>query len=152
MTDDDAVIKEIFIDASPEAIFPYLVESEKYLSWMGIAAALDARPGGIFQVDPNGRDVIDGRFLEVDPPRRVVFTWGWKEAGHPVPAGSTRVEIELVPQGRGTLLRLTHSGLTGPARARHDAGWTHYLDRLRTVASGGTPAPDPYADPEHRHG
>jgi uncharacterized protein YndB with AHSA1/START domain len=152
MADDSPIIKEIFIDASPEEIFPYLTESGKYLQWMGVSAQLDARPGGIFEVDPNGRDVIAGEFLEVEPPHRVVFTWGWKEPGHPVPAGSTRVEIELTPQDGGTLLRLTHHGLTSPIRDRHDSGWTHYLGRMRTLLSGGEIGPDPYADPAHRHG
>jgi uncharacterized protein YndB with AHSA1/START domain len=151
MADDKPLVKEIFIDASPEEIFPYLTKSDKYLSWMGVSAELDPRPGGIFQVDPNGHDVIVGEFLEVDPPRRLVFTWGWKEQGHPVPAGSTRVEIELRPQGGGTLLRLTHFGLSGPSRDRHDAGWPHYLGRLKTVLAGGDPGPDPYANPNHRH-
>jgi uncharacterized protein YndB with AHSA1/START domain len=41
----------------------------------GYRGELDARPGGVFQVDPNGRNVIPGKFVEVDPPRRVVFTW-----------------------------------------------------------------------------
>jgi uncharacterized protein YndB with AHSA1/START domain len=152
MADDSPVIKEIFIDARPEDIFPYLTESRKYLQWMGVSAELDARPGGVFEVDPNGSDVIVGEFLEVEPPHRVVFTWGWKEPGHPVPAGSTRVEIELKPERGGTLLRLTHRGLSGPIREKHEDGWTHYLARLKTVVSGGEPGADPYADPAHRHG
>ena len=40
-------------------------------------------------------------YLEVLPPSRVVFTWGWEEKGHRVPAGSTRVEIELKRSGTG---------------------------------------------------
>lgn len=152
MADDNPIIKEVFIEATPEEIFPYLIDGEKYLTWMGLSAKLDPRPGGIFQVDPNGRDVICGQFIEVDPPRRVVFTWGWKELSHPVPAGSTRVEIELTPRGKGTLLRLTHTGLSGPSRDRHDAGWPHYLGRLQIRLSGADPGPDPYADPDHRHG
>ena len=152
MADDEPLIREIFIDARPEDVFPYLVEADKYLTWMGVSAELDPRPGGIFQVDPNGRDVILGQFLEVDPPRRVVFTWGWKDPAHPVPAGSTRVEIELRPQGSGTLLRLTHTGLAGPVRERHAGGWTHYLGRLKLVMSSKNPGPDPYATPDHRHG
>jgi uncharacterized protein YndB with AHSA1/START domain len=62
---------------------------------MGIRAERDPREGGIFRVDPNGRDVIRGTYLQVVPPFRVVFTWGWEEKGRRVPAGSTRVEIEL---------------------------------------------------------
>jgi uncharacterized protein YndB with AHSA1/START domain len=151
MADDSPVIKEIFIDASPEEVFPYLTEPDKYRLWMGIAVDLDPRPGGLFQVDPNGLDVIVGKFLEVDPPHRVVFTWGWKEPGHPIPAGSTRVEIELKPLRGGTLLRLTHTGLSEPSRGRHDGGWSHYLGRLKILMSGGSPGPDPFATPSHRH-
>jgi uncharacterized protein YndB with AHSA1/START domain len=53
---------------------------------MGVSAVLDARPGGVFQLDPNHRDVIYGEFVEVVPFRRVVFSWGWKEPNHPMPA------------------------------------------------------------------
>jgi uncharacterized protein YndB with AHSA1/START domain len=62
---------------------------------MGIRAERDPREGGIFRVDPNGRDVIRGTYLQVVPPFRVVCTWGSEEKGRRVPAGSTRVEIEL---------------------------------------------------------
>jgi uncharacterized protein YndB with AHSA1/START domain len=149
---NDTVVKEIFIDATPEEIFPYLTQSEKYVLWMGLSAEIDARPGGIFKVDPNTRDIIFGEFLEVDPPRRIVFTWGWKEAGHPVPAGSTRVEIDLEAKDQGTILRLRHHGLKEGSRERHDQGWLHYLLRLKTVIGGGDPGGDVLADPAIRHG
>ena len=152
MTKDDAVIKEIFIDATPEETFPYLIESDKYIQWMGLSAMIEARPGGVFRIDPNGRDTILGEIVEVTPPTRIVFTWGWSEPGHTVPAGSTTVEIELTRQGTGTLLRLVHRGLTGDQRGKHEEGWPHYLARLQIVAGGGDPGPDPFAIPSHRHG
>jgi uncharacterized protein YndB with AHSA1/START domain len=152
VSDDDPIIKEIFIDASPEETFPYLTETAKYVLWMGLAAEIEARPGGIFEVDPNGRDVIRGEFIEVSPPHRVVFTWGWKEPGHSVPAGSTTVEVELRPQGNGTLLRLIHRGLRGDRRDKHEAGWQHYLTRLNVVVCGRDPGPDRLAMPTYRHG
>ena len=151
-SDDEPIVREIYIDASPEETFPYFTDSQKYLRWMGIEAELDARPGGIFKVDPNGRDVIAGEFLAVEPPHRIVFTWGWAEAGRPLPAGSTTVEIELIPQGEGTLLRLVHRGLSRPDRDKHLIGWPHYLARLQTAAAGGEPGPDPLAVPTYRHG
>jgi uncharacterized protein YndB with AHSA1/START domain len=151
MDDEPPIEKEIFIEAPPEEVFPYLTESGKYLLWMGVAAELDARPGGIFKVDPNGRDVVFGEFIEVVRPHRVVFTWGWKEPGHPLPAGSSRVEIELHPHDRGTRLRLRHFGVPGTLRERHDGGWDHYLGRLKMVVAGRDPGPDPYCVPEHRH-
>ena len=50
MADDEPIVREIYIDASPEETFPYLTESDKYRLWMGLSAELDARPGGIFRV------------------------------------------------------------------------------------------------------
>ena len=151
MDDTSPIVKEVYIDAPPEEVFPYLTSSEKYLLWMGVAAQLDPRPGGHFEVDPNGRDVIFGEFVEVTPPSRIVFTWGWNEPGHPMPAGSTRVEIELVPQDGGTLLRLRHHGVPNSMREKHDGGWSHYLGRLERLMRGEDPGPDPYAHPGHRH-
>jgi uncharacterized protein YndB with AHSA1/START domain len=152
MAQSDPIVKQTFIAATPDEIFPYLTQSEKYILWMGLAAEIDARPGGIFQVDPNTRDIIFGEFLEVTPPHRIVFTWGWKEPGHPVPAGSTRVEIDLIPRDGGTLLILKHHYLPDLSRDRYAAGWAHYLGRLKVVLGGSHPGPDPYADPNVRHG
>jgi uncharacterized protein YndB with AHSA1/START domain len=152
MHDAEPIVREVFIDAPADEVFPYLTDSALYLRWMGVEAELDARPGGIFRVDPNGRDVILGTFVEVDPPRRLVLTWGWDQPGHPMPPGSTRVEIDLTPSGGGTMLRLRHFGVAPGLREPHDGGWQHYLDRLAKAARGADPGPDPFAVPEHRHG
>jgi uncharacterized protein YndB with AHSA1/START domain len=152
VTKGEPIIREIFIEATPEEVFPYLTQSDKYVLWMGLTAEIDPRPGGIYQVDPNTRDIILGEFIEVVPPKRIVFTWGWKEPGHPVPAGSTRVHIELTPHNGGTLLRLEHHSVPPPSRERHEMGWSHYLGRLRAVTTGGDPGQDPFADASVRHG
>jgi uncharacterized protein YndB with AHSA1/START domain len=152
VTDDEAVVKEIYIEAAPADIFPYLTRTDQYLRWMGVSAELDPTPGGVFRFSPNGREEIVGQFVVIEPPSRIVFTWGWNEPGHPLPAGSTTVEIELIPRGSGTLLRLVHRGLAEEWRERHSSGWSHYLARLATTAAGGDPGPDPRADPAHRHG
>ncbi len=150
--DDAPVELEIWIAASPEAVFPFLTDPDRLLRWIGIAAALDPAPGGIFRVDMNGRDVARGAYVEVIPHRRVVFTWGWEGGAHGVPPGTTTVEIDLQPERGGTRLRLRHSGLRGENRARHAGGWSHYTARLRTAAEGGVPGPDPLASPDVAHG
>ena len=147
----DPIVREIYIDARPEDVFPYLTNGDQYSLWMGLSAELDARPGGLYRVVPNAQNVLRGEFLVVDPPRRVVFSWGFEGDGHAVPAGSTTVEIELIPQGEGTLLRLTHRDAPPDYGERFTAGWTHYLPRLEQVATGRDPGPDPYAEPSHRH-
>ena len=67
-------------------------------------------------------------------------------------AASSRVEIDLTPESKGTRLRLTHRELPPGAREGHDGGWSHYLGRLKTVSEGGEVGTDPMADPAVRHG
>lgn len=148
----DPIVKEVFIEASPETVFSFLTEPEKMLQWMGVRAEIEPRPGGIYFLDPNGRDVIRGSYLQVVPHSRIVFTWGWEAPGHRVPAGSTVVEIDLEPKDKGTLVRLVHRKLPSEAHDNHQLGWTHYLGRLKSVSEGGNPGVDPFANLSVHHG
>ncbi len=136
------LVREIVIDASPETIFEFLTVSEKHLQWNGTEVDLDPRPGGVYRVLVGGKYPAAGEFVEVVPNERVVISMGWDEPNHPIPAGSTRVVYELVPDGTKTLVRLTQSGLPDDAVADHTEGWDHYLARLNIAASGGDPGPD----------
>jgi uncharacterized protein YndB with AHSA1/START domain len=148
----DPIVKEIYIDAPPSVVFQFLTDPKKMIRWMGLRAEIDPKPGGIYRVEPNGRDVIRGEYLEVVQDSRVVFTWGFEGGGYHVAAGSSRVEIDLTREGKGTRLRLVHRELPPEARERHDAGWGHYLGRLKTVSEGGEVGRDPMSDPAVRHG
>jgi uncharacterized protein YndB with AHSA1/START domain len=112
------------------------------MKWMGTEAEIDPRPGGVYRVLVGGEHPSIGEFVEVVPDEKVVFTWGWDEPGHPIPAGSTRVEITLIPEGDKTRIRLVHRGLPADAVAEHTGGWDHYLGRLVVVGTGGDPGPD----------
>jgi uncharacterized protein YndB with AHSA1/START domain len=135
---------EVRIAAPPDVVFAYFTDPARMVQWMGIAALLDPRPGGAFRVEANGRDVVLGEFVAVEPPRRVVFTWGFDGGERAIAAGSTRVEVTLEPDGDGTLLTLLHHGLAGAARDAHAEGWSHYLARLVPAAAGDPPGPDPW--------
>jgi len=126
-------VREIRIDAPPEAVFPFFTDPARYTRWKGRSAELEPEPGGVYRVDIDG-NVVAGEFVEVDPPRRVVFTWGWEDEANPVRPGTTRVEIDLVPDGDGTIVHLTHSGLPVPAVAGHTEGWDYFLPRLIEAA------------------
>jgi uncharacterized protein YndB with AHSA1/START domain len=136
--------RELAIAASPETVWQYLVDPEKALLWWGQSIRFDARLGGEFRVDVIPGHVAAGEFVELDPPRRLVYTWGWEQGG-PVPPGSTTVEYELVPEGEGTRLKFTHKDLPNQEAAdSHTVGWDHYLERLAVVSAGGDPGPDPW--------
>jgi len=137
------VVVERWIGAPPETVFAYFTDPERWLRWQGVEAALEPRDGGAFRMNVRGDGWAAGRFVEVRPPERVVFTWGW-EGQDGLPPGSTTVEIDLRADGGGTTLTLRHRGLPDDTAAeQHRAGWDHYLDRLRIVAAGGDPGPDP---------
>jgi len=137
---------EVVVDASPSTIFPFLTDPAEQVRWMGTDAVLDPRPGGAYRVLVQGRHPGVGEFVEVVPDRKVVFTFGWDQPDHPIPARSTEVEITLIPDGDKTRVRLVHRGLPDDAVADHTQGWGHYLERLATVAAGGAVAPDVPAD------
>ena len=148
----DAVELEVWIDAPPEAVYPFLTDPDRLLRWIGVKATLEPRPGGTFRIDVNGQDVASGAFVELIRGRRVVLTWGWEDSAHGIPPGSTLVSFDLTPERGGTRLTLRHTGLRGDNRARHAEGWAHYTARLERAASGVDPGPDPLASRDVRHG
>ena len=143
----NAVVSEVRVAAPPETVFAYFVDPAKMARWMGSRVELDARPGGAYSLDINAQARARGAFVEVVPPSRVVFTFGW-EADQAVPPGSSTVEVTLTPDGDGTHVRLVHRRLmASESREQHAHGWQHYLARLTVAASGGEPGPDPNANP-----
>jgi uncharacterized protein YndB with AHSA1/START domain len=143
-----AVEVEVRIDAAPETVFEFFTDPAKMVQWMGLEHELDPRPGGALRCDINGRDVVSGEYVDVDPPRRVVVTWGWEAEDNTTRPGASTVEVSLEPDGDGTRLRLLHRDLaTDESRTAHRHGWEHYVGRLALVAAGGDPGPDPWATP-----
>jgi uncharacterized protein YndB with AHSA1/START domain len=141
---------EIRINAPPEVVFAYFTDPVKIVRWMGSEATLDPRPGGICRVNmirEIGEAAVVGKFLEVVPYSRVVFTWGWEGDLFGVPPASTRIEVSLIPDGSRTVVRLVHSDLPEEAVEAHTAGWLHYLKRLSVAATGGDPGPDDWLAP-----
>jgi uncharacterized protein YndB with AHSA1/START domain len=139
----DQVVVERRVAASPATVFSFFSDVGRWLRWQGVEAEIELEPGGVFRMNVRGDGFASGRVVEVEPARRLVFTWGWEHESLGVPPGSTVVEIELEPDGDGTLLRLTHSGLPPAAVDVHRAGWEHYSGRLAIAAEGGDPGPDP---------
>ena len=136
------LVREIMIDATPETIWPFLVDPAKHTEWLGTVADIDPRPGGVYRVDVQGLHQSAGEYIEVVPNEKVAFTFGWEEEGNPIRPGSTTIEITLHPEGDKTLVRLVHGGLPADAVSDHTNGWDHYLGRLAVVATGGDAGPD----------
>ena len=137
------VRRETHIPAPPAAVLALLTDPDKILRWMGTEAQLDPHPGGLYLVNVTGTRCARGAFREVVPVHRLAYSFGWDDS-EDVPPGSSLIEIDLVEQSDGTLVRLTHSGLPSVEQcASHADGWAHYLGRLAEVGAGRDPGPDP---------
>jgi uncharacterized protein YndB with AHSA1/START domain len=145
MTHPGPVEVSIHIAARPETVFAYFTDPARYVQWMGTRATLEPVPGGAYQVSMRGGVQAVGEFVEVEPPHRIVFTWGWTH-DHTVAPGSTRVEVTLTAEDDGTRVVLRHHGLPDDTQCEHHRlGWDLYLTRLAVSATGGDPGPDPNA-------
>ena len=142
MTAPLSIQREVQVAAPPATVFAFLTDPEKILRWMGTEATLEPRPGGLFLLNVSGKHMARGEFTEVIPVHRLAYSFGW-EGREKVPPGSSLIEIDLIDQKDGTLVRLTHSGLPDAEEcASHEQGWAHYLERLAVAAPGGDPGPD----------
>ena len=129
----EPVRARVHIEAAPERVYEHFVKADAMVRWMGEFARLDARPGGTFSVDVRGT-AIRGRYVELDPPHRLVIAWGYAGSDH-----ASTVEIRLTPANGGTSVELEHRDLPDADRDGHRVGWAHYLERLRQPE----PGPDP---------
>jgi uncharacterized protein YndB with AHSA1/START domain len=128
----DVIVATEHIKAPPEVVFAYFTDPALIVSWIGDRAELDPQPGGVFSLGM-GEIVARGAYLTVEPPYRVVFSWGVSGSDALPPGGST-VEVVLTPDGDDTMVVLTHRGLPATHIGDHRAGWEHQLGRLPAAA------------------
>ncbi len=134
----------ILIRAAPEVVFAYFIDPGLLARWIGDEAIVDAKPGGRFTLRFGDRRV-EGRYVEIEAPNRVVISWG--RAGSPTfPPESSLLRVFLSAEEGGTRVDITHSGLPPAEYERHALGWRHYLARLAEAAPGGVP--DSHITPE----
>jgi uncharacterized protein YndB with AHSA1/START domain len=127
-----------YFEASPERVFDAWLDPRQTGKWLFatpsgemVRVDIDARPGGsfVFVDRRNGEDIEHtGEYIEIDRPRRLVFTFRVPKFSKQ----STRVSIDIVPEGTGCRLTLTHENVLPDYASRTEAGWTGILDNLAT--------------------
>ena len=141
----DGVVREVWVAAKPETIFPFFTEASQIVRWMGVEAEIEARPGGVFRCNVNGKSIARGEMIAIDPYSKITFSWGWEGPDATVKPGESTVEVTLSEENDGTRVRLHHFGLAGEMAELHDKGWAHFMERLAILGNGGDPGPDPWA-------
>jgi uncharacterized protein YndB with AHSA1/START domain len=149
---EDSIELERVLDASIERVWRMWTDPACFASWYGPDGAtvpdleIDLRVGGVRRVcmevaTPAGprRMWFVGEHLEVEPPRRLVYTEAMSdEHGEPLsPSGAglpddhpvtTEVVVELVEVDGSTRMQMTHRGL--PVDSPGAAGWDMAFDKL----------------------
>ena len=138
-SDGLALHLEKIVHTRRERVFAACVEPERLAEWWGpagfttLGVDLDVREGGRYRITmqpPDGEAFhLRGTFREVDPPRRLAYTFEWEE---PDPDDrETIVTLSFLDQPAGTRVVLDQGQFATDARlALHTAGWTETLERL----------------------
>ena len=140
MTDAATLRIERTFQAPAAAVFDAWTSAEVIRRWWHVehdwettVAEVDLRLGGAVRVvmrNPlDGAEYGGGYYTEIDPPRRLAFTWLWD-------GNDTRqlIELDFEEADGVTTVRLTNSGLWSEAAVRsHDEGWSGVLDNLERV-------------------
>jgi uncharacterized protein YndB with AHSA1/START domain len=122
---------EVTIAAPIDVVWTHLTTAAGLVRWVGPDATAEPVPGGALRwTHPNGATVV-GRFLELVPYRRIVFSYGWEDGRMGVAPESTTVEIDLTEKDGATTVRLVHHGLPPEAVKDHEQGWEYFLGVLR---------------------
>jgi len=95
--------RKIAIAAKPETVFSFFTDPVKLARWKGMRAELDPRPGGLYRVNINGRDVARGEYVEIVPYSRIVITWGWEGENSPLPPARPRLKFHSLPMAKERL-------------------------------------------------
>lgn len=118
--------RTITIQAPRDVVFSFFTDSARWASWWGAGSTIEPRVGGRVYIRHPGNVEVGGEVLEIAPPQRLVFTYGY-QSGTPFPAGGSRVTIRLETDGPATRLQLTHEFPDEASRDHHVQGWRYQL-------------------------
>jgi uncharacterized protein YndB with AHSA1/START domain len=141
-----AAIVERVLPAPPAVVYQEWLDPHALADWMCPRPAhatdiqLDPTVGGRLriEIDDNGvHYFVVGRYLDLDPPTRISFTWScstWANPDH-----ESVVTVTLEPHGADeTLMTVRHTLLPEGTTAQHQSGWdqiaAQLTDKLQAVA------------------
>ncbi|HWU31267.1 MAG TPA: TIGR03086 family metal-binding protein [Marmoricola sp.] len=136
--------KTVALPISPDEAFALVTQPERLRRWKAVTAQIDLRVGGEYRYSVTPGHHAGGTVREIEPGKRVVIGWGW-EGDDALPYDASTVTISIEPSADGSLLTLTHEGLTPEQAIGHAEGWNHFLARLEKAAATGDAGPDEWS-------
>ena len=119
--------REILISATRATVFRYFTDPERWAAWWGKGSTIDPRSGGAVLIRYPGDTTASGTVVELTPPERIVFTYGYDRPGAPIGPGASLVTITVTEVPGGTRVRLRHDVAAEALREEHRAGWRYQM-------------------------
>jgi uncharacterized protein YndB with AHSA1/START domain len=130
-----SVEREVVICATRATVFRFFTDAARFASWWGKGSHIDPRPGGQVRiVYPNGV-VATGEVRELEPDRRIVFTYGYDSPDKPIAPGASLVTITLDEERAGTRVKVRHDVSEEAVRDQHAPGWWFQLALFANAAA-----------------
>ena len=126
--------RTVVIQAARDVVFTYFTDTARWARWWGAGSTIDARRGGAVQIVHPGGVQVAGEILEIDPPGRLVFTYGYV-SGTPMPVGGSVVTIQLHDDAAGTRLNLSHVFADEKLRDEMVQGWRFQLSLFSNLVA-----------------
>ena len=104
----DPIVFERVIDATVDEAFALFTEPERLRRWQAVSASVDLQIGGDYRLTVVPGSIAYGTFTEIDPGKRLVYTWGWKGEDTPPPSASS-IAVEFEPVGDKTRVCLLYT-------------------------------------------
>jgi glutathione S-transferase len=131
------------IRAPRQRVFDAWTKAEELKKWHApgplrcTLAEIDLRPGGKYHIEmtePDGNvHSVSGVYREIDPPRKVVYTWS-HDGDHVVK--DSLITLEFLERGDSTEVVLTHAIANDKERESHTKGWMSILEKLEAAFAG----------------
>ena len=130
------------VKAKPGAVFDAFTKSDQMKKWWGPEgmtcpkAEIDLRPGGRYETLMQAPDCttryVRGTFTEIEPGKKVAYTWAWYTDDKP--GNETRVAVAFTEKDGGTEVHLHHEGFANQEECdQHNWGWSSSLDCLEKL-------------------
>jgi uncharacterized protein YndB with AHSA1/START domain len=124
--------RRVYIEAPRELVFKFFTDSKRWATWWGEGSSIEPKVGGRVLIRYPGGTEATGSVVELIPPERIVFTYGYV-TGQPIPPGTSLVTITLGDDRGNTQLQLTHEFAEAGVRDQHEQGWRYQLSLFSNV-------------------
>ncbi len=147
----DPVTVESYFAASPERVYNAWTDPDIIVKWFGrhpkalVSAEVDLCVGGawrfVSEASAEKTVSLQGHYKEITPPDRLVFSWAHvvaHESGQREETKESLVEIDFLPKGSGTMVRLVHSAISSEAgRLGVGGGWNASFKAITELVDTG---------------